>query len=119
MENPKIEWVNKSGRQCLKFTFTGKFNEVDVKPALDKWRQYFSSKSGEKITLIWDCLNMEDYDHEARSLWQKGCKDMKDQIEIIWVITNSLLIKMGASVVSVFTSLKLKVVGSEDEIQIS
>jgi len=117
MENPKIEWVNKSGKQYLKFTFTGKFTMDDAVPALDRWRQMFAEKNGQKISLIWDCLQMDDYEHEARTLWQNGCKEMKEQIEIIWVITNSLLIRMGASVISVFTSLKLKVVGSEGEIQ--
>lgn len=118
MENPSIDWMNKSGKECLKFTFTGKFSQADAGPALEKWRQAFSARPGEKITLIWDCLNMEDYDHEARTVWQNACKELKDQIDVIWVITNSLLIRMGASVISVFTSLKIKVVGTEEEIQV-
>ncbi len=118
MENLKVEWITKSGRDCLKFTFFGKFTVQDAIPALEKWRQAFAERPEGKIPLIWDCLNMEDYDHEARTLWQDACKEMKDRIDTIWVLTNSLLIRMGASVISVFTSLKIKVVSSEDQVQV-
>lgn len=116
MDNPAIEWIKKSGKDCLKFTFNGKFSEKDAVASTEKWRQIFSTKKQEKIILIWDCLNMNDYDQQARTLWQVACKDMKDQIQIIWVLTNSILIRMGASVISVFTSLKIKVVSSEKDI---
>lgn len=119
MDNPQIEWTNKSGKQCLRFTFSGKFTEQDAVPALEKWRQSFASKPGERIPMIWDCLNMNDYDYEARTLWQNACKEMKDQIDSIWVMTNSLLIRMGASVISVFSSLRIKVVDSEEDIKLS
>lgn len=118
MDNPKIEWMEKSGKEFLRFTFTGKFTEQDALPALEKWRQAFAFKPGEKISMIWDCLKMNDYDYEARTLWQNACKEMKDQIDAIWVMTDSLLIRMGASVISVFTSLKIKVVSSEDDIKV-
>lgn len=116
MDNPTIEWIKKSGKDCLKFTFTGKFSDQDAVAATEKWRQIFASKKQQKVILIWDCLDMHDYDQQARTLWQVACKEMKDQIDIIWVLTNSILIRMGASVISVFTSLKIKVVSSEKDI---
>lgn len=118
MKNPEIEWIQKGGKKCLQFIFHGKLSEEDARSAVEKWRQTFSSSSQEKIILIWDCQKMSDYDQQARTLWQNTCKEMKDRIEVIWVITNSILIRMGASVISVFTSLKIKVVNSENEIQI-
>lgn len=118
MDNPTIAWIKKSGKDCLKFTFNGKFTDQDAGAAVDKWRKLFAVKKQDKVILIWDCLNMHDYDQHARNLWQSACKDMKDQIAIIWVITNSFLIKMGASVISVFTSLKIKVVSDEKDIQL-
>jgi hypothetical protein len=117
MDNPKIEWISKAGRDCLKFTFREKFTEQDAAASLDKWRQAFAGQA-QKVPLIWDCLAMNDYDHEARTIWQNACKDMKDNIDVIWVITNSILIRMGASVISVFTSLKIKVVSSESDIHL-
>ena len=118
MENPQMEWIQKTGKECLKFTFTGNFSEMNARAAAGKWREAFGSRPDEKITMIWDCLKMDDYDHEARTVWQNLCKEYKDQIGFIWVITNSILIKMGASVISVFTSLKIKVVSSEQEVQV-
>ena len=119
MDNPKIEWTNKFGKQFLRFTFSGKFTEQDAISALEKWRQLFASRPVGKIPMIWDCLQMNDYDYEARTLWQNACKEMKNQIDTIWVLTDSLLIRMGASVISVFTSLKIKVVGSENDIKLN
>ena len=118
MENPKMEWVVKSGKECLKSTFTGNFTEQNARTAADKLREAFNSRPTGRIILIWDCLEMNDYDHEARTIWQNLCKEYKDRIETIWVMTNSILIRMGASVISVFTSLKIKVVANENEIKI-
>jgi len=118
MDNPSIEWINKSGKDCLIFTFSGKFSDQDAITATEKWRQIFASRKQEKIILIWNCLDMHDYDQQARTLWVNACQEMKDQISFIWLITNSLLIRMGASVISVFTSLKIKVVSTEKDIVI-
>jgi hypothetical protein len=118
MENPSIDWIQKSGKSCLKFIFKGNFTEQDAVSAVEKWNDAFEARPDGKIVLIWDCQEMNDYDHDARTLWQNKCKEYKDRIETIWVITDSLLIKMGASVISVFTSMKIKVVGSENDISI-
>lgn len=118
MENPRMEWVQKSGKSCLKFTFQGSFGEQDAKTAIAKWRQELATRPGERIIHIWDCLAMKDYEQQARAMWSETCKELKDQIDVIWVVTNSLLIKMGATVISVFTSLNIRVVSSEEDIRL-
>ncbi|MDD3618291.1 MAG: hypothetical protein RBR09_09355 [Desulfobulbaceae bacterium] len=118
MNNPRIEWIRKEGRRCLQFHFHGKFSETEARTAVEEWRQIIAAAPEEQVILIWNCLEMNDYDQQARTLWQNACKEMKNRIEVIWVITNSILIRMGASVISVFSSLKIKVVGSEKEIRI-
>lgn len=118
MENPELEWVQKSGKNCLKFTFQESFRASEAGPAIDKWREALAAKPQERIVHIWDCLQMKDYEQQARTMWSEACKDLKDQIDVIWVITNSLIIKMGATVISVFTSLNIKVVKSENDIRI-
>ena len=118
MDNPKMEWVQKGGKNCLRFTFLESFKEQDAKVATAKWREELSAKpQQERFVHIWDCLAMKDYDQPARTMWSDTCKDLKGQIDVIWVITNSLLIKMGATVISVFTSLNIKVVSSEADIR--
>ena len=118
MENPRMEWIQKSGKSCLKFTFQGSFKEQDAQAAIAKWREALATKPGERIIHIWDCLAMKDYEQQARTMWSETCKDLKDQIDVIWVVTNSLLIKMGATVISVFTSMNIRVVSSEEDIRI-
>ncbi len=118
MDNPKMEWVRKEGRDCLKFTFQESFREQDAQAAIDKWRAELATKPQERVVHIWDCLRMKDYEQQARSMWSEACKDLKGQIDVIWVVTNSLLIKMGATVISVFTSLNIRVVSSETDIRL-
>lgn len=118
MDNPKIEWIQRSGKSCLKFTFQGSFGTQDAQTAIVKWREMLASKPGERVVHIWDCLAMKDYEQQARTMWSETCKDLKDQIDIIWVVTGSLLIKMGATVISVFTSMNIKVVSSENDIRL-
>lgn len=118
MSNPKIEWTEKGGKTCLKFIFQESFGTEDAKTAVQQWRDTLKQKPGERIVHIWDCLAMKDYEQQARTLWSETCKELGNQIDTIWVVTNSLLIKMGATVISVFTSLNIKVVSSEDDIRV-
>ena len=118
MDNPKIEWVQKSGKNCLKFTFEKSFKLHDAQEGIKEWREALATRPQERIVHIWNCLAMKDYDQPARTMWSEACKELKDQIDVIWVITNSLLIKMGATVISVFTSLNIKVVSSEADIRL-
>ena len=75
-----------------------------------------SQRTGEKIALVWHCQKMKGYEPMARSLWQRTIKDLKDQIDSIWLITDSALIKAGATLISFFTKLDIKVVKSENKI---
>jgi len=118
MDNPQIEWIQKAGKNCLKFTFQQSFKEQDAQAAIERWRAALATRPQERIVHIWDCLGMKDYDQSARTMWSDACKELKGQIDVIWVVTNSLLIKMGATVISVFTSLNIRVVSSEADIRI-
>jgi hypothetical protein len=113
-----MEWLKKSGNEYLNFTFEEKLIKKNAIAAIEKWREAFQSKSGEKIVLVWDCLKMTGYDKESRILWQNALNEMKDQIAGIWLITRSNLIQVGAGVLSVFTSLEIHSVSSMDEVEI-
>ncbi|MBI5742094.1 MAG: hypothetical protein HZA16_15455 [Nitrospirae bacterium] len=114
--NPRVEWMQKSGQECLKFTFKGKFSEQMALMAISKWKEAFISKPGKKIVIVWDCLEMDGYETEARNKWQNALKSLKDQIDTVWLVTNSGFIKIGATLMSNFTSFKLKIVSSISEI---
>ena len=118
MSKPTIKWIERGGKSCLKFTFQESFVANDAESAITEWRDALKTKPGERIVHIWDCLAMKDYEQQARTAWSEACKEFSGQIDRIWVVTNSLLIKMGATVISVFSSLNISVVKSEDDIKL-
>ena len=67
------------------------------------------------IILIWDCRKMKGYDSDARVKWTDAIKEMKAQIETIWLIADSSLIKMGAALMGMVASINIKTIRSEDE----
>ncbi len=116
-KNPQIEWCQIDDRECLKFTFEGTFKEREALDAITRWKELFGMKKGEKVILVWQCQKMESYEPTARILWQKAIKDLKDQIDTIWLITDSSVIRAGAKIMALFTSFNLKVVNSEQKIK--
>ncbi len=117
IEQPRIEWSKKSGRQCLKFTFGENLTARDAATAIVKWKAAFESKKDEKkIVLVWDCVKMKEYESDARTQWVGALKEMKPRIDSIWLITDSVLIGMGASVMGMLSSINIKTVKSESEI---
>ena len=116
IESPRIEWLQNSGKQCLKFTFGKNLTARDATIAIVKWKAAFESKKDEKIVLIWDCVKMKEYESEARAQWVDVLKEMKPRIDSIWLITDSVLISMGASVMGMLSSINIKTVKSESEI---
>ena len=115
-KNPLIEWCNKQGNTCLRFTFKGTFRESEALVAVKEWKEHFASMKGEKILLIWQCLGMKGYEPMARSLWQTAIKELKPQIECIWLVTDSHVIQAGAAIMSLFTSFPIKTVKTEEKI---
>ncbi len=116
--NPSIEWFQKSGKQCLKFTFKEKLTAKEAEIAIKEWREAFQSKIDKSIILIWDCIKMKEYESDARVKWTAAIKEMKSQIDIIWLVTDSNIVKMGATLMGVATSLTIKAIRSENEIVI-
>ena len=116
--NPNIEWKEIAGKKCLKFTFTGKLslNEADI--AILEWRNQFRSTVNKPIHVIWDCRKMEGYQPEAKDHWTDALHEMKDEIDTIWLLAGSPVIKMGASIMGLFTSIRIMPVSSESEIPV-
>jgi len=115
-ENPRIEWSEKSGKQCLRFTFGEMLTGKEAEIAIAEWREAFESKTDESIVLIWDCRKMKGYESAARTKWTEALKKLKPQIDTIWLISDSTLIRMGASVMSMLSSINIQPVSSEGEI---
>lgn len=113
---PDIELCHTNEVGCLKFKFNQHFQAEDARYAVEEWNDLFESAKDSKINIIWDCLDMKSYEPKALSTWQQALKRMKKRINHIWLITDSKKLKTGAMLMSTFSSLKIKVVKSEDMI---
>ena len=115
---PEIGWCLINGRECLKFTFRGTLTEIDAIDAVSKWKKMFSTRKDEKIVIIWQCKKMVSYEPMARIIWQNTLKELKNQIDTIWLVSDSIIIQAGAKIMAFFTILNLKVVNSEEKIRV-
>ena len=106
-------------RETMFAVFFGeKLTANEARVAIEEWREAFASKIGQSVILIWDCRKMKGYESEARTIWTGALKEMKSQIATIWLISDSTIIKMGASVMGMLCSIKIKAVSSENDIEV-
>jgi hypothetical protein len=112
-----IELYECKTEECLKFTFEGKFCEENALIGAEEWKNIFSSIGNEKSMLIWDCTKMTGYESKALSIWQNTMKELKSKIGVVWLISDSVLIRTGAKLISAFTGFKIKAVKYENEIK--
>jgi hypothetical protein len=113
--NPQISWRTLNDKECLYFTFKGTLTKNDATSAIGLWKSFLETKNGMQIH-IWNCTEMKGYEPSARSIWQDAIKDLKHSIEAVWLISDSAIIRTGASIMSLFTKFSLKVVSKEDDI---
>lgn len=113
--NLRIEKCDQTGENCLKFTFGEKLTEADAEPAILQWKRIFKEKKNQNFKLVWDCTNMKQYEKGARKKWTSALFELKSQINSITLISDSALIRMGASVMGMATSLNIKAISSYSE----
>ncbi len=116
--NINAELVQLNGEDCLKFTFKGHFTEEDAEFGVNEWKEFFESAGNEKVVIIWDSKQMAGFDNKARVVWQQAIKELKKQIDCVWLISDSSVIRAGAKMMSAFTSFSLKAVKNEAKIKI-
>ncbi|MDJ0644610.1 MAG: hypothetical protein QNJ57_01375 [Flavobacteriaceae bacterium] len=116
IRNPFIAWTEINGIECLQFTFAGIFREADARDAIAEWKTLFKEKPKTKITIVWHCLAMKNYEAKARVLWQETMQELRDQIGLIWLVTDSVIVQAGAEIMSFFVFYDLKVVASIEEL---
>lgn len=59
---------------------------------------------------------MENYEPQARIAFQQCMKELSEQIDKIWVVTESKIVLGGASIMSLIVGLPIKAVRSEEQI---
>lgn len=103
---------------CLKFKFNNNLSEEDARYAIQEWNDLLNSSKDDKVNMIWDCLEMKNYEQKALALWQHALKESRNKINQIWLVTESKMLRAGAMLISAFTNMKIKVVKSHDKINL-
>lgn len=117
IETVDISWKSANNKKYLKFDFRGALSEEIAQVAITSWQKEFARlNSGEKVDLIWNCLEMNKYSAKAAKMWKQAMNEFKDQTADVWLVTNNTFIKMGAKTVTFLLPINLKVVSSEYEI---
>jgi len=104
--NPNIEWCDIKSRRCLVLHFDGHLSEDNAQNAVRKITSMLGSSS-DKVVMVWECTRMTDYDSGAREAWQKFIKAIKARLEAIHLVSDHLLIRVGAATVGVFAGIKI------------
>jgi hypothetical protein len=116
MKITEVDTFSRNEKKYIKFVFSGRLEPNDADTAIIEWKEIFSKDTNTRYIVIWDCVRMQGYDHEARKKWQTALSELEKQIDFIWIITHSTMFKMGAQVMALLTNINLKVVETEDQI---
>lgn len=102
----------------LYFKFEGKFTEEASISGAKFWNMYMESRPTEKISLIWDTIEMSGFEMKARSEWYDTLKINKHQIADITVIAKSIVIRGAARVMLEFFNIRYQMFKNVEELML-
>lgn len=111
-----INQTTLNGKNCIRFTIANNLNKQEAIQMCNEWKALAASNASGKYVIIFDAVRMTNYEPMSRIIFQETINALKTQIDAIWVITNSKLISAGASLMSLFTSFKIRSVTSDSQI---
>jgi hypothetical protein len=112
----RIEQLSINNQECLKFNFSGILSQKDASQICNEWKSIAEASKEKKYVIIFNALEMTDYDPLTRTSFQNTMKELKNQIDKVWVISESRLIRGGAAIMSMLTSFPIRAVNSEDQV---
>ena len=100
----------------LYFKFKGKFTEETSIAGSKAWASFLNERPNEKIEFVWDCEEMTGFEINARKEWYETMKGYKDQIKMVYVISNNLMIRSAAKVMLQFFKIPSEINRSGDQL---
>ena len=91
----KIEWQTIRENRVLVISFQGYFSGEDAQLAAPEMVKQIQSET-DLVSMVWDCLEMTGYESAARNEWERSLLLLKEKIKRIHVVSNSLVIRVGA-----------------------
>lgn len=121
LETESIDVVknHKYGENCLHFVFKGRFTKEASSQATEAWKNEFNSNQEKRYTLIWDCTHMKNFDFDANNEWRRTLSTYTNQIDHIYLVSEAVLIRGAARIMSNVANLNLDAFKSIDEIPVN
>lgn len=94
---------------CMYFQFKGTFDKEASEKATRVWMKEFESNSHKKYKHIWDCTQMKDFHFDAKNSWSETLTKYESRIEVIYVVSESIVIRGAARLMTKFSKYNLKV----------
>ena len=110
IEEKKLDEVN-----YLYFNFKGKFTEEVSVNSCKKWSKKLNL-SLEKYVQVWNCLEMDDFEFNAKNEWLNTLKLTKGKISKIIVISDKIMIRGAARLMLKLMSFESEIVRSENSL---
>jgi hypothetical protein len=111
-----VEQISINKKECLKFNFGSILNQKDAVRVCNEWKAISQADKTKKYVIIFNAKDMVDYEPMTRTSFQNAMKELKNQIDQVWVISESKLIRGGAAIMGMLTSFPIKAVNTEDQI---
>ncbi|MEO9484365.1 MAG: hypothetical protein ABJG47_12990 [Ekhidna sp.] len=103
VEGVEVKKFSQNSHNYLHFTFNGKFTHELSSDAIDEWKSQCKMNPSEKFVHIWDCQNMSGFDKQAKDLWMEQMNSLYDQTERIVLVSDNIIIRGAARLMSRFT----------------
>lgn len=114
--NPDVVLEVINNKKCIIVTYEGCLNVEDAEKAVGRTIKLLDENAGEKLVLVWNCLEITDYEPNCRKILQKAATDYKDSLEVVYTIVTSPLIIAATEIISFFSPVKIKTVNSYNKL---
>lgn len=102
--------INQAFNNTLKYHFDGILSSDKIMDNIHEMKAALSQNKAQKFNVIWDCMDVDDYEISIREPWQRALKISEDQLEQLIIITDSPLLENYAALMSMVTNLNIEVV---------
>lgn len=116
--NPDVRLLHDLyGRRCIYVHFKGYLTVEIAEEIVSESVRLAKEDSDEKITVVWNCLEMENYEAKAREVCEKGITENAHLMDRIYVLTTSIVIQAAAEIIKFFTPLPFKALSSFERLE--
>ncbi len=104
----EVESIADGSQHYLIFEFRNHFSIEAAEAAVECWSAY-NQQYQQSATHIWNCKRMSGFDMAAKKTWMNKMKESGELIERILLVSEMILIRGAARLMSKFSKHDLKV----------